>query len=281
MKYYNLDNIDIESDDFKQWNRKAEALKRQLEQCATVEERKRILKQNKHWKDAKEILIKTFGKLCWYSDCGLEGAFVDVDHYRPKNRSLDLEEKTILEDGYWWLAYDYKNFRLSCEVVNRRYNEAGKVDFFPLKDCTDVATHNGLEDLEKPLLLDPCNEEDTKLIGYREGGEIVSESDDLWDSERVEKSAKIYNLNEFSDGRNRAIQNCKSLLESYKLCHTIADCNDEVLKKIAKNFESILDPKTPYSSVAFNFLMFQSFQPEYKEIHQELQEIIISIYKGE
>ena len=39
----------------------------------------------------------------------------DVEHFRPKSAVLD----DPLHGGYWWLAYDFQNYLLSCSLCNR------------------------------------------------------------------------------------------------------------------------------------------------------------------
>lgn len=280
MKYFDLSKINIKNEDFKKWKKKADDLKKELNKCKNKEERKNFFydEKNGHWKKIKKILILTFGKLCWYSDCKLVGQYGDVDHFRPKSRSIDYEGKVILDSGYWWLAYDYKNYRLSCQVVNRRNQQGGKVDYFPLKNTPIIARDKVQINKEEPLLLDPCNLEDTKLIGYREGGIIVSESDEKWDRERVEKSTKIYNLNEFIEDRKDIIARSESIIDRFRILHSKDVIDNDEIKIWTKDINLLLNPEKEYSSVAYNYIMFLSNMPCNQRIKNEIKDIINDIY---
>jgi hypothetical protein len=66
----------------------------------------------------------------------------------------------ITEKGYWWLAYDWTNYLLSCAICNQKYKSA----LFPVAPDRPQRNHIKFkaldpceEDLkiEKPLLLNP------------------------------------------------------------------------------------------------------------------------------
>lgn len=266
MKFYNLNKIDIKSKEFEEWKQKADDFNITLSSLKIHKERVDFLKKNNHWKNFKKILINTFCNLCWYSDCSLDGTYGDMDHFRPKSRSKNLENQTVLDEGYWQLAYEYTNYRLCCEVVNR----SGKSDFFPVKN--GIACTNNIEN-EEPYLLDPCNLEDTKLIGYREGGEVVCETCNEWDSERVCASKKLYKLNEFIDSRDRIIEYVK--LDFYKLKYFISENNFNGIGIILENLSRYLDWENAYSSIAYSYIIFLINLPE----NDGMQDIVMEIVK--
>ena len=139
MRYIDLSLIDENSSEMKEWKKKAISRYRSLCRKANHEERKNYLKKATIWSDLKPVFVKIFGEKCWYSECDLTGSYGDIDHFRLKSHSKDENESTILDEGYWWLAYDYHNYRLNCEKCNRPYGEGGKRDFFPLKPGTQPA----------------------------------------------------------------------------------------------------------------------------------------------
>lgn len=270
MKYYDLNKINTTSDEFKKWNDKAQKLLDELSKLSSSE-KKKFLYNHDHWKDIKEIFINTFGKLCWYSDCDLAGAFGHIDHFRPKKRSKNLNKDIMLPDGYWFLAYDYTNYRLSCEKVN-----IGKSDYFPIKNSSQAG------DILKEdiILLDPCKESDTQLVGYREGGEIVTQSSNDWEEERVKISTKIYKWNEFVNDREQVISRCENVFNLYILVHS-QDYKEEVVSGIIQSLKNELKRKRAFSSVAYNYLMFKSNLPEYEEIRNDFQTLIQKLYTVE
>lgn len=281
MKYFNLDKIDTNSDEFQKWNKKAKQLETELEKCSNSEERKAFFKKNPHWNEIKGLLKKTYGNLCWYSDCDISGSFGDVDHFRPKSLSRDISDKgkgdILNKDGYWQLAYDYHNYRISCEKVNRSYGKGGKSDCFPVKDKAKIGNISE----ETPLLLDPCNRADTELIGYREGGEIFPETEDEWQIQRVKKSQKIYNLGEFIDNRKDKIGQSNLIIYRYINLFNPSR-NDESIENdfnlLVEEIKVLLDPKKSFSSVAFNYLMFRSNQPDFDELRESFQQLLRSFY---
>lgn len=74
----------------------------------------------------------------------------DVEHFRPK--AGYLLGKYLIKPGYYWLAYDFSNLYLSCEICNRTF----KKNYFPLENETNrVRSHHDHERLadENPLLI--------------------------------------------------------------------------------------------------------------------------------
>ena len=128
MRYIDLALIDKKDPDVIRWLKKARLHLNELSKRTTHDERKNYMASHKIWSEFKPILIKYYGEKCWYSECSLEGAFGEIDHFRPKNKSTDMQNNEILPDGYWWLAYDYLNYRLSCEKSNRSFGDGGKND---------------------------------------------------------------------------------------------------------------------------------------------------------
>lgn len=79
----------------------------------------------------------------------------DVDHFRPKAI-------------YWWLAYEFSNYFLSC----RRCNSIRKGKRFPLANGeAHLSFGDGRTELdERKLLLDPCQDDVEVIVLQREGG---------------------------------------------------------------------------------------------------------------
>ena len=71
-----------------------------------------------HWKPAKkQLLAETEGKCAYCEAPTSVVAFGDVEHYRPKSI-------------YWWLAYCYDNYLVSCQLCNQRF----KKEAFPIQN---------------------------------------------------------------------------------------------------------------------------------------------------
>jgi uncharacterized protein (TIGR02646 family) len=138
--------------------------------------RTRLINRNQHrWTALREAFeAVSFGK-CWYTECKSPGADNDIDHFRPKGGVK--EDRT--HPGYYWLAFDWRNMRLSCQRANRPRRApgarvaGGKSDHFPLLPAGIRARAPGDDlGLECPALLDPTNPGDPILLTFRPNGEI-------------------------------------------------------------------------------------------------------------
>lgn len=266
MRYIDLSKIDPKDPEVAAWKKKADSHLAALSSLTTHDERVAYLKKNNFWSDFKPILLKIYGNKCWYSECSLDGSFGDVDHFRPKNKSTALNGTIILRDGYWWLAYDYNNYRLSCEICNRSYKGGGKNDCFPLKQGSAPAINPQSSD--DNILLDPCNQDDYYLIDSDENGDIIAMSSNPQDVERVKKSKKVYNWKEFSEGRKKTRLESKTAIEIFEIFYRIN--NDEGIKKSLEQIKLIIDPKTPYSSFAVKYIYRKISGKPYETIIKKL-----------
>ena len=81
--------------------------------------------------------------------------------------------------GYWWLAFQWRNYRFACTFCNSARasegSKGGKQGHFPLLDPKTRAwteTDDYLK--EKPELIDPCNPDDPNLLFFDEQGRTVA-----------------------------------------------------------------------------------------------------------
>jgi len=77
----------------------------------------KIIEQNSGlWRELQDWLCeKSYGK-CWYTEARDSISYWHVDHYRPKAKIKDLNN--VEYDGYWWLAFNWKNYRLAGSATN-------------------------------------------------------------------------------------------------------------------------------------------------------------------
>ncbi|MCP4655743.1 MAG: TIGR02646 family protein [bacterium] len=98
-----------------------------------------------HWRrpDVRGALHAMHGRVCAYCQCSLGRSRGDVEHFRPSS-------------VYWWLAYNFDNYFLSCHTCNRER----KIGRFPLEPGTRPVTFATREELgrEARLLLDPTED---------------------------------------------------------------------------------------------------------------------------
>lgn len=189
------------------------------------EKRKAIIKANSGiWSELKPIFLQwSFGK-CWYSEAREIGSDYHVDHFRPKGRIRihpDFPHIQQAEDGYWWLAFDWRNYRLSCGICNSPHTSEGgetlgKWDYFPL--CTVGTISSPTDDLEEeiPVLLDPTKAADVRLLTFRETGEAiptVPRGSQAY--RRVSTAIRVLNLNSTAlrEERRRVFAEMRELLD--------------------------------------------------------------------
>lgn len=266
MRYIDLRKIDPTDPDVVSWLQKAQTKYFELASKPNHAARSVFLSNNNLWSSFKPILMRYFGEKCWYSECSLEGSYGDVDHFRPKNQSVGLDNSVILDDGYWWLAYEYLNYRLSCEKCNRPFGDGGKGDYFPLKAGSQPAKF-GVACEEEILLLDPCNVDDVNLIGFNEEGKVVPLTNDPWLKRRVKCSRRIYNLDLFNTARKKVMARCRNAL-----LHFDSDYYSNA--DMTGDLESLLDltsEDSVYSAVARQYISLKIVGKPYAE---ELAQIL-------
>jgi uncharacterized protein (TIGR02646 family) len=201
------------------WQEKAQALSGQLDAAPTKKDREKIIKDNSAvWGELKPWLAQFSCQKCWFSESRDSFSHIDIEHYRPEGVAKGLGGSK--REGYWWLTFDWRNFRICGNVGNRK-----KGGFFPLRDGTHVATAaNRNTDDEFPYLLDPTCPDDPILLTFDENGDVkpltgLSE----WDTARVNESIKRYKLRDHEplmEARrdvwskcNRLVNYCQNLME--------------------------------------------------------------------
>ena len=122
------------------------------------------------WKKFRDNLAAISHDKCWYCETPITRDDLYVDHYRPKGHVFGTGEDN---EGYWWLAFDEKNFRLSCKYCNELRNDkvggtrGGKGSYFPLLEGSVRATATDRsEDREFPIILDPIKKPDVDLLMF-------------------------------------------------------------------------------------------------------------------
>ncbi|MBU1194000.1 MAG: hypothetical protein KKE62_01795 [Proteobacteria bacterium] len=179
------------------WLAKSAELLAELEKLSEVGDIKErndfIDSKSAHWGKLKPWLQALSKGKCWFSEVRELYSYYDVEHFRPKKEAIDING--FKRDGYWWLAFDYSNFRLCGNVGNRK-----KGGWFPLKDTSYCSTYDlQCEESEECYLLDPTDLNDVALIAFNEEGNAIIVPDNEiseWDKQRVEVSIKRLKLNE-------------------------------------------------------------------------------------
>jgi len=115
-------------------------------------------------KTVKEALIKAQHDKCFLCESKITHiSHGDVEHFRPKAAYRQSASDT-LHTGYYWLAYEWSNLFLACQLCNQVF----KKNLFPLSNPTARATsHKKPLSREKPLYLDPSVDDPEQHISFR------------------------------------------------------------------------------------------------------------------
>ncbi|MCK6537537.1 MAG: hypothetical protein L6Q84_31590 [Polyangiaceae bacterium] len=236
------------------WVKRASVLIADLKTAADSAARNKIIDDNRAlWGELKDWLLGLSHGKCWFSEAKDCFSHWDVEHYRPKKSAKDRDGTT--HDGYWWLAFDWENFRICGNAGNRK-----KSTFFPLRDGCARAVVDGDLRHEVPMLLDPVDEDDPVLLFFDLEGHAVAAPHvtDAWETTRVEYSVERYNLDfpPLMDRRKTVWAECWNRVEEYRrelrLCRkdpTNAVARDRV-KQAAKRVRAMIREERELSAVA-------------------------------
>lgn len=115
--------------------------------------------------DVKGALIRAQHDKCCFCESKITHiSYGDVEHFRPKKGFRQKRSDKLGRPGYYWLAYDWSDLFLSCELCNRRH----KANLFPLANPDDRALcHTDDIANEKALFVNPSEDEPEKHISFQ------------------------------------------------------------------------------------------------------------------
>lgn len=218
MRYINLKGISKP----KCWLKKTRRINRRLKQKNSLKVKKAYITKKACWGDFKPTLERLSCERCWFSESPDWVSPFHIEHFRPKGKVDELKVELDFAEcqrrdwsvGYWWLAFNWKNYRLCCAAVNTSF----KRNYFPLEAGSFFAS-SPIENhsLERNILLDPCVESDVDLLTYNLW-EIVPSVDiniNKLGYERARISIELYGLNKHQklvDARKDILLKCNKLL---------------------------------------------------------------------
>jgi hypothetical protein len=242
--------------------------------------RKKYINKHPDWNCFQSSMLKLSFNKCWYSEAPIGNGDLEVDHFRPKNKSKtkldfsDSNSKSIIlkENGYWWKAYDWDNYRLAGALANKRRRDRlkdceevkGKGDYFPL-DLENGRVANDFEntDCEEPILLDPANPTDVCLLTFDNGIPIPA-TEDKYEIDRVNQSVYYYHLDldQLNTERKIVWDDCVEHIKDAKNAidnsQRLAD-KKQMICKCFKELRKLVNPeKRHYTSTAKACLMVYS-----------------------
>jgi uncharacterized protein (TIGR02646 family) len=116
-------------------------------------------------KEVKEALISIQdGKCCFCESKILHISHGDVEHFRPKAGWVQSNEN-LNKPGYYWLAYEWDNLLLSCEICNQRH----KKNVFPLvNNSLRALSHFDNINTEQAVFINPAIDDPEQFITFKE-----------------------------------------------------------------------------------------------------------------
>jgi hypothetical protein len=160
--------IEPDTHEWKDWRARCEQATQAV--VAAYADGADITFNTKLYGEIKDELKRQFHGKCAYCERVIESdQHVDVEHYRPKGKVTDLDDKEVLvpspdgtlkpHPGYYWLAYDWRNLLPSCVLCNQPSTQGdsrvGKRNRFPLVPPSKHALWPEEVSAEVPELLNP------------------------------------------------------------------------------------------------------------------------------
>lgn len=241
------------------------ALTKELAALPPKERNQFIDDHDDYWGKLKEHFSRLSHGKCWYTEAKEIASRYDMDHFRPKKKTICLKEDSNCNvktsnnvEGYWWLTFDWQNYRMSCKVSNTT-----KGNYFPLLKGTSAVKPFGNVDDEEVGLLDPTNQYDVMLIGFGLDGKVYPTCTNInsWDAQRVMLSKRVYNLDFFTlvEERIKLQQLCKRKIEGILRAQRIYESNKTKdsraeLKEKVQELKDMTKPEAELSAVARNYI---------------------------
>ena len=226
-----------------------------------------------YWGRLKEYYIELSHGKCWYTEAKEKASYYHMDHFRPKKQPKELLKNCEIEtatstEAYWWLAFDWKNYRLAASIPN-----TSKGSYFPLKRDT-CAIRQGQDVREEWCgLLDPTNKYDVSLLAFGLDGKVYPACTDTkcWDALRVCLSVRVFDLDNVAlvDERKEIQQICKAKIQLIKKAYreyarTNSPVYKEMLEKYVTELYDMAQPTAEMSAVARNYI--RNYQEEFIRI---------------
>lgn len=296
MRYINIDELKSVFDAlhglgaFAAWEAEAKTHTEEIAKL-TAKERSKYWAKNNIWSKLYDAMSELSCHKCWYTESKENSSEWQVDHYRPKAKSLDEEGKIILESGYWWLSYYWKNFRLSGSLCNLlrtdRFTDDedvfGKGNYFPLRVSENVSKENDIRCRgEIPMLLDPTKSRDVALISFDQNGSVFpsyNTDDNIHNNTRAVVSIKCYGLEHkpLVRGRKKVWDACENIVEmtsgDLKVHMDDEEFIDETLEECFQKLAELAARSQPFSMVVLNFIQEKLNNEDYNWLSKAIKAI--------
>lgn len=221
-------------------------------------------------------------KECFHSKCAYcESKYAhvspeDIEHFRPKGKITT--ENGSLVPGYYWLAADWNNLLISCNLCNRtkyldylgqtKKVKGGKYMQFPLTCPESQRVRSHLQDIESEdqyrLIMNPCIDFPEDYLTYDEKG-IVSAKADAPSVARAQNTIDGFALwrKDLVEEREGLLIDIKFKVNQLKyLVHLQAgfqaddaDANKVKIEDSLKHIALLMKPKKPYLGMLCEYIL--------------------------
>lgn len=204
-----------------------------------------------HWSrpDVRGALYAMHGWACAYCQEDLpRGDRGDVEHFRPKNL-------------YWWLAYEFDNYLLSCTVCNSSF-KSKKFPILPRSRRYGYSRRNRI-DKENRALINPADDpvDGWIMIDFdnidkekieREGVRVgINPTLSRKESRRCERTIKFFKLNKDSVLLRDRLMFTLSQLKTFERAKNNDADSIEELKKAASRYK-------PYAFIVREMVLYNN-----------------------
>ena len=213
------------------------------------------------WRDLATDLALLRKEKCWYSESKNPASDKNVDHFRPKNGVAEDPD----HEGYWWKAFDWRNYRYASQWCNQRRvddvngTSGGKWDHFPLQAGSFRARQETDDiDREDVMLLDPADPDDWKLLTFRpDGYPTPAKPEGTFEYEKAVTSIGVYHLHckELVDDRRLLARKVQRTIEDMEILqpHISNPETRRLYKRQQKELLRLIHPDSEYSSAALAY----------------------------
>ena len=181
-------------------------------------------------------------------------SYGDVEHFRPKRGVHQSKGQPLSKTGYYWLAYDWDNLFLACQLCNQRH----KKNLFPLRVQRDrCRSHGDPISREKPVFIHPAAENPERFITF-----VGSSADPVRKSRRGRRTIDELGLNrpELVEARQfhlRQLADRRSTIDVLLSAMAQLPQDADIPVEIAKHRAALIGAQLPtadYSAMAKAFL---------------------------
>lgn len=199
-------------------------------------------------KSVKNALLRTQHNKCCYCESEFRHtSYGAVEHYRPKGAVKQAPGHSEEYPGYYWLAYDWNNLLVSCEVCNTSY----KGLLFPLTDNnTRVSSHHDDIEAEQPLFINPAIEDPRNHIRFREEA-----PEPRTKVGRVTIKGLGLRRSALEEARRTRLTELRRLREGIECMKDRPDSDAQAwVRQAGAHLATAIRPEAKYSSMALDFL---------------------------